>query len=581
MMQTELRHDGTVPTRPEAVGISGAAMHRVVSELAALGRKLPGSEAEARACDIIARLLAEAGLQPTVHEFDAFISWPGCSAVTLLEGTPREIVASGVGFAGASPADGLCAKLAVGEDRAGRIVLIDGLPRYDAVMAAQRAGAVGVIAVSHGHERHYVQTSPVWGAPTSEADLGLLPRIPVVQVSQEDGSALRGAGPAAEVVLLAESTRAWRRVRMPCVELPGQSPHFVLLGAHYCTWADGATDNLAGVALLLELARLYAASEKPRHGLRFCWWTGHEQGGYAGSSWYADNFREELFRDAIAYLNVDIVGVKGATTKALRNTTGELAAWAAAVLEETAGALPEEEEAFVRRALHRQDKYVDPRRSARNSDQSFSGIGLSTAQVSAFLPAASPDHMPNSGLAWWWQTDQDTADRCDPGILAMDTLIYRNLLEGLVRPDVLPMDFAGTAANIHAALREYAEAAPDLSEIGALSALAGRLHGAVVRLAAAPITDPARRNVALLRVARHLNPMMHHAGGDFDFDLGRASRLLPGLAPALTLDSLSPDAARMARTMLRRRANRIAHGMLRAEEVILAELAPTDAKDPS
>ncbi|EHL98630.1 hypothetical protein HMPREF9946_03560, partial [Acetobacteraceae bacterium AT-5844] len=101
----------TLPTAPEAVGISGAAMHRVVAELSALGRKLPGSEEEARACAIITCLLAEAGIRHEVHDFDAFISWPGRSAVTLLGEAPREIAATGVGFAGASPAEGLRARL--------------------------------------------------------------------------------------------------------------------------------------------------------------------------------------------------------------------------------------------------------------------------------------------------------------------------------------------------------------------------------------------------------------------------------------------------------------------------------------
>ncbi|HWX48344.1 MAG TPA: M28 family peptidase [Roseomonas sp.] len=559
--------DRALPTTPEAAGIDGAAMHRIVTDLAAMGRKLPGSPAEAQACDYITGLLADAGIAHTVHEFEAFISWPERSEVTLLDAAPRHFAATGVGFAAPSPAEGLQAPLAEGQDLAGRIALIDGLPRYDAVMAAQRAGAVGVIAVSHGPERHYVQTSPIWGAPTSQDEVDLLPRIPVVQVSQEDGAALRAAGAGAEVRLLAESRREWRRVRMPSAEIPGREPHFVLLGAHYCTWAGGATDNLAGVALLLELARLYATGEKPRYGLRFCWWTGHEQGGYAGSSWYADQFRMTLYDDAIAYLNVDIVGVEGATTKALRNTTGELAAYAAAVLEATAGPLPAEEEAFVRRALKRQDKYVDPRRSARNSDQSFSGIGLATAQVSAFLPAASPEHMPNSGLAWWWQTEQDTAERCDPAILAMDTLIYRNLVEGLVNAEQLPLDYIGAAADILAALREYAEET-DVPEVAWLTDLARRLQTATARLSASPPADTALRNALLLRIGRHLNPVMYHARSDFDFDLGRASRLLPGLAPALTLKDLAPEAAQMARTLLRRRANRIAHGLLRAAETI-------------
>ena len=560
----------TVPTQPETVGISGERMHRIVADLCAMGRKLPGSPAEAQACAYITEQLAKIGLTADVHQFDAMIAWPEHTEVTLLQPTPRPIQATGVGFAAASPPDGVVAALADGQDQAGRIVLLDGLPRYDGVMAAQRAGAVGVIAISHGPERHYVQTSPIWGGPTSAADLALLPAIPVAQVSHEDGAVLRAAAAAGtQVRLLADARREWRHVPMPTVEIPGREPHFVLLGAHYCTWGDGATDNLAGVALLLELARLFAtAPEKPRYGVRFAWWTGHEQGGYAGSSWYSDHFRTELYDNAIAYLNVDIVGTAGATTKALRNTTAELSDYATTVLEATVGKLPAEEETFVQKALKRADKYINPRRSARNSDQSFSGIGLSTAQVSSFLPAASPDHMPNSGLAWWWQTDQDTADRCDPVILAADTLIYHNLIAGLADTPTLPLNLAATAGDVLASLREYREAAPDLAELKWLTDLAERFHAAAEALNAQAPTNPTQRNALLLRVARLVNPVLHHARSDFDFDIGRTSRMLPGLAPALTLATLSPDAANMAKIVLRRQANRIAHSLLRAEETI-------------
>ena len=98
---------------------------------------------------------------------------------------------------------------------------------------------------------------------------------------------------------------------MPVADIPGESPYFVLLGAHYCTWAAGATDNIAAVVMLVELARFFAAGKRPRHGLRFAFWTGHEQGGYAGSSWYADTHWAELRDHAIAYFNVDIIGVRG------------------------------------------------------------------------------------------------------------------------------------------------------------------------------------------------------------------------------------------------------------------------------
>ena len=170
----------TLPTDPAAAGISADRLHGMVSGLSALGRKLPGSPAEQAACDGIVRFLAEAGLAAEVHEFPAYIGWPERTALTLLGPQRRAVAATGVSFAAATPAGGVRARIAdqaAGQDVAGRIALVDGLPRYDACMAAARAGAVALIAVSHGPERHYVQTSPIWGAPTSPNDVALLPPI--------------------------------------------------------------------------------------------------------------------------------------------------------------------------------------------------------------------------------------------------------------------------------------------------------------------------------------------------------------------------------------------------------------------
>ncbi|GGJ42961.1 M28 family peptidase [Neoroseomonas lacus] len=559
----------TLPTDPAAAGISAERMHALLTELCAFGRKLPGSPAETAACAIITRELAAAGVAHQVHEFDAFIGWPARSGVTLFGAAPREIAATGVGMAAGTPPEGVAAPIAEGTALAGRIALIEGLPRYDAVMAAQRAGAVGVVAISHGPERHYVQTSPIWGAPTSAAEVAMLPAIPVVQVAQEDGALLR-AHPGTEIRLVAEAQREWRPVRMPVAEIPGETPHFVMLGAHYCTWGAGATDNLAAVVMLIELARLFAAAPRRRHGIRFAFWTGHEQGGYAGSSWYADHHWAELRDRAIAYFNVDIVGVRGGTTKALRNTTAELHGFAADVLEATVGPMPDSEKDFVAHALRRQDKYVPATRSARNSDQSFCGIGVSSLQVSAFLPASSAEHMPGSGLAWWWQTEEDTPDRCDPAVLATDALIHHNLLSELTAAETLPLDLVAMLDDVLASLREYAEAAPDLTEIPLLRSLADEVRAAAAALASQPVADAAARNGLLLRVTRLLNPVLHHARSNHDYDFGRASRMLPGLALALGLAGSAPDEARMARVALRRRANRIADALQAAAATLHA-----------
>ncbi len=53
--------------------------------------------------------------------------------------------------------------------------------------------------------------------------------------------------------------------------------------------------------------------DKLARGVRVAWWTGHSQGRYAGSQWYADNFWEDLHEHALININIDSPGAKGAT----------------------------------------------------------------------------------------------------------------------------------------------------------------------------------------------------------------------------------------------------------------------------
>lgn len=542
--------------------MSGEQLAADVAALSALGRKLPGSPAGEAACDHICARLAALGVAHEALAFDAFLGWPVRSEV-LAAGLRLE--ASGVAFGFDTGPEGVvgrlvdCGRGALPDRLDGAIALVDGMPRHGLLQAAAAAGAVGVITVSPGMQRHFMAASPIWGAPTSADDLALLPTIPAVQVARQDGKALRAAGPV-EATLIAETRREWRTARMPVADIPGREKPFLLIGAHYDSWVQGSTDNAAGVAVLLDLARRYAKAE-PRFGLRLAWWTGHEQGVYAGSSWYADHAWQELHEQAIGYLNVDIVGVAGATTKAVRNTSAELADYVTRTVARHAGSLPPAEDAYVRRALRRADRYVDPRRPARNSDQSFQGIGLSSLQVSSFPPGTSPDHLPDSGLAWWWHTEHDTPERCEPAVLTADAALHHALVEGLVNAPALPFDLAAMAQDILAGLREYEEAAPGLEGLADLDERARRLAGFA----------SARRGLpdeVLLRVAKLLNPVMFHARSEFGYDLGRDSRLLPGLAPALEFARLDADAARMARVGLRRQVNRIRQALCEAVDLL-------------
>jgi carboxypeptidase Q len=80
---------------------------------------------------------------------------------------------------------------------------------------------------------------------------------------------------------------------IPGVEKPDE---VVIVGAHLDSWdlAQGTTDNGTGTCAVLETARtLVRAGVQPRRTIRFCLFTGEEEGLY-GSRAYVDQHKEEL-----------------------------------------------------------------------------------------------------------------------------------------------------------------------------------------------------------------------------------------------------------------------------------------------
>ena len=67
-----------------------------------------------------------------------------------------------------------------------------------------------------------------------------------------------------------------------------------------------ATDNAAGNACIMELARVFQQHrDKLRRGLVCGFWTGHETGTMIGSSWFVDRNSDRLRKHAVAYLQID------------------------------------------------------------------------------------------------------------------------------------------------------------------------------------------------------------------------------------------------------------------------------------
>ena len=72
----------------------------------------------------------------------------------------------------------------------------------------------------------------------------------------------------------------------------GRSGEYVMAGAHLDSWAasDGAVDNAAGSAVVMEAARiLRAMNVRPKRTIRFALWSGEEQGLW-GSLAYVDKY---------------------------------------------------------------------------------------------------------------------------------------------------------------------------------------------------------------------------------------------------------------------------------------------------
>lgn len=94
--------------------------------------------------------------------------------------------------------------------------------------------------------------------------------------------------------------------------LPGtaESDAWVIVGAHRDSWVRGAQDPHSGGAVMLEAARVIAAAAKEAGGLRrsivVCSWDA-EEFGVIGSVEWVEDFREDLARKAVLYMNADAI----------------------------------------------------------------------------------------------------------------------------------------------------------------------------------------------------------------------------------------------------------------------------------
>jgi hypothetical protein len=453
----------------------------------------------------------------------------------------------------------------------GQVVLIDGVAGPAAALEAGRRGAIAQLHVSPDDYRHEMCISSVWGSPGDD-QITHLPRTVVVSIAAKDGAALKEAlkaNSSMTVAIHAQVDTGWRQTPILVCDLAAGTDQidepFILFTGHHDTWYVGAMDNGGANATMLEVSRLCAkVRNRWRRGLRVIFWSGHSQGRYSSSAWYADQNWFELDALALAHVNVDSTGGMGNTVVADTTASSELAHLAREVLQEEAG------------------QVFTGRRMGRAGDQSFWGIGVPSifgnmseqpatpGEVNASAAVFGGGNRLGAGTGWWWHTPMDTRDKIDADILLRDTRIYLLTVWRLLTDEVLPLDFREHSAALARTLTEIQRAAGRSIDLEHIVALARQLDERI-RLAYsnAEGADPDRFNEFLRQLSRALVPLDYTNGDRFVHDPALSQSAIPALADCERLAKLEPISAEslFLGSRLRRAANRVQKLLLEALEI--------------
>ena len=271
-----------------------------------------GTENEEKAGDEILQSLAEAGVTGTSEEF-LFSAYEITQArLIVTQPYEKEYLVSGYQRCGSTPKGGVTAPFLYvenGDDislsgAGGKIVMINGPVKKAVYEKLVDCKVAGFVTIS--------------GTPNDEGEdlkpdsfrLKDLARTPIqgVSVHYKDAVELVEKG-AAQVKLILEQKKVRRSSRNIVVKIEGsdQPDEILTLSAHYDSvpQGPGAYDNLAGAAIIMELAR-YFAKNAPRRTIEFLWF-GAEEVGLCGSQAYVKAHETELDKHRFN-MNVDLAG---------------------------------------------------------------------------------------------------------------------------------------------------------------------------------------------------------------------------------------------------------------------------------
>ncbi|GBD16616.1 hypothetical protein HRbin26_01514 [bacterium HR26] len=558
--------------------------------------RLSGSQDEAEAVAYLTGRLDVWGVPYRVHYPICLISIPVRATLRVLSPNPRPIRAKTLSFSPSTEGAEITGELVyvpsahargvaellgaarpqIEQDLRGKVILTEGLGLAARGLDLAKTGAIGAIFINPGDYIHEGIATTSWGSPDLDS-LGRVPPVPILAISRPDGETLKAElarGPV-QVAFSTTVDTGWRPIPVVVAEIPGTqaADEFVLFHGHLDSWHVGIGDNATGDATLLEIARVFwQHRDRLRRTLRIAWWSGHSHGRYAGSTWYADTFAQDLMPNCIAHINCDSPGCRWATEYRDVAWMAEASELVRATIRDVTG-----QEATGSRPL-------------RAGDCSFNNLGITTYfMLSSTMPESliqQKGYYPVGGCGGniQWHTEDDTIEIADRDNLLRDMRVYAAVLLRTLNAPVHPFDYRATVREIEEYLQRYQEVAgdafdfrPSLQAAGNLLVTLDRFYELVESLLDREVDDPEVRrvNAAQRSLARHLVPLGYVRAGRFRHDPAQQIPPLPEIAPATELGQVPAGSDRWhtLRTHLARGQNYVVWSLRQAHRRI-AEILP-------
>ncbi|MEM4481363.1 MAG: M28 family peptidase [Desulfurococcaceae archaeon] len=441
--------------------ISLSEVMKHVVNITNIGQKLAGSAEESIFVDYIRKTLDSYGVKYEVYEHPGYVSRPSTCELEVIHPVQLKVPCRTYAHSAQTPEEGIEGEVVyvgaggledyLGKSVSGKITLAElsyAPPRPEKVRIAQERGAIAQIQINWGLEERrilpYGTVKSIWGLPTRD-QVNRITRIPALAVTKADGKYLKEVLDAHGSLKVRLKTVAWSGY-MPIHDIVAYidgavDKKFVVVHGHYDCWGPGATDNATGNALLLELARVFNELKgSMKRGLRVAWWSGHETGIMSGSSWYVDNFWDELREGCVAWINVDSPGMKG-TDKFMVRSSEELQPFWVKIIRSADKSEPEE----VLRVM-------------KVGDQSVLGVGVPSASVNTMFPRdviiREVGRYTPVYLGWWYHSDEDTLDKVDEVALERSIKVHVSAVHELTTAPILPYDFSKSTNVVREAFRE-------------------------------------------------------------------------------------------------------------------------------